>query len=163
MPIRPELRHFYRGPGYRQTRARIVKRAHNRCEQCGKPNRRRVWVCGTGGGQYWTLVKGALVQRWHYCFAGCAGKDSACGNFRLDAKGWKQARRIRVVCTMAHLNHTPGDDRDENLKFLCQWCHLNYDRLHHKETRTQRKDAARPLLKEALEWGREFEALGRSE
>jgi hypothetical protein len=53
--------------------------------------------------------------------------------------------RVRVICTVAHLNHVSGDDRDENLKFLCQWCHLNYDKLHHRETRTRRKDAARPI------------------
>jgi len=42
----------------------------------------------------------------------------------------------------------PGDDRDENLKAYCQWCHLNYDREHHRATRAARKDAARPLLAE---------------
>jgi 5-methylcytosine-specific restriction endonuclease McrA len=58
-------------------------------------------------------------------------------------------RTVSIVLTVAHLNHTPGDDREENLMALCQWCHLNYDRLHHKETRSDRKDARRPLLMEA--------------
>jgi 5-methylcytosine-specific restriction endonuclease McrA len=35
-----------------------------------------------------------------------------------------------VVCTTAHLNHTPEDCRDENLKFLCQKCHNGYDAKH---------------------------------
>jgi hypothetical protein len=55
-------------------------------------------------------------------------------------------RRIRIVLTIAHMNHTPGDDRDENLKALCQWCHLNYDQAHHRESRAARKDASRPLF-----------------
>jgi hypothetical protein len=55
-------------------------------------------------------------------------------------------RTIRCVLTVAHLNHTSGDDRDENLKALCQWCHLHYDLQHHHETRAARKDAARPLI-----------------
>ena len=59
---------------------------------------------------------------------------------------WPAARRIRLVLTIAHLNHISGDDRDENLKALCQWCHLNYDKAHHAETRAIRKDAARPIL-----------------
>ena len=58
-------------------------------------------------------------------------------------------RGIRVVLTVAHLNHTPGDDRDENLKALCQWCHLHHDAGHHKETRATRKDATRGLLASA--------------
>lgn len=38
MPIRPELRHLYRGPGWQAVRARILARAGNQCERCGKPN-----------------------------------------------------------------------------------------------------------------------------
>lgn len=43
--------------------------------------------------------------------------------------------RARVVLTVAHLNHTPEDCRPENLRAMCQSCHLNYDRGHHAETR----------------------------
>jgi hypothetical protein len=139
MPIRSDLRHFYRGPAWKATRDRIMKRAKNRCEQCGKPNHRRVWVYRSAGyGQYWTLVKGD-GQRWTYCISGVSG------SFKLFGAQWKEARRIRVVCTVAHLNHVAGDDRDENLRFWCQWCHLNWDKLHHRETRARRKDAARPI------------------
>lgn len=34
----------------------------------------------------------------------------------------------KVILTVAHLNHTPEDCRDENLAALCQRCHLTYDR-----------------------------------
>lgn len=33
----------------------------------------------------------------------------------------------KVVLTVAHLNHTPEDCRDENLKDACQKCHNGYD------------------------------------
>ena len=59
---------------------------------------------------------------------------------------WANAHLVRIVLTIAHLNHTAGDDRDENLKALCQWCHLNHDKEHHRTSRATRKDAARPLL-----------------
>lgn len=36
-------------------------------------------------------------------------------------------RFVRIVLTVAHLNHTPEDCRDENLKALCQKCHNSYD------------------------------------
>ena len=42
-----------------------------------------------------------------------------------------------VILTVAHLNHTPEDNRDENLRAMCQGCHLNYDKEHHAETRRQ--------------------------
>jgi len=37
-----------------------------------------------------------------------------------------------VVLTVAHLNHKPDDCRDENLKAMCNRCHLRYDVPHHK-------------------------------
>lgn len=145
MPIRPELRHLYRGPKWEAVRARILARAGNRCEQCGKRNHRRVWVFNPGQGavaQCWSSVKGD-GQRWRAC-----GLGGTITRFKLRGQEWEQARRIRVILTLAHLNHVPGDDRDENLKALCQWCHLHYDQLHHKATRSIRKDAGRPLLQE---------------
>lgn len=45
MPIRPELRHHYEGPEWKETRARILDRASRGqgntpcCEQCGVPDR----------------------------------------------------------------------------------------------------------------------------
>jgi len=48
----------------------------------------------------------------------------------------------RVVLTVAHLNHTPEDCRDENLKAMCQGCHLHYDREHHAQTARQTKTKA---------------------
>ena len=38
----------------------------------------------------------------------------------------------KIVLTVAHLNHNPSDNRLENLKAMCQRCHLRYDTEHHK-------------------------------
>jgi hypothetical protein len=38
----------------------------------------------------------------------------------------------KVILTVAHLNHQPEDCRDENLKAMCQRCHLRYDTPHHQ-------------------------------
>ena len=55
----------------------------------------------------------------------------------------------KVVLTVAHLNHMPMDCRPENLKAMCQRCHLRYDVEHHqrnaRETRRNRK-AARDMF-----------------
>lgn len=37
----------------------------------------------------------------------------------------------RVVLTVAHLDHNPQNCADDNLKALCQRCHLTYDADHH--------------------------------
>lgn len=42
---------------------------------------------------------------------------------------------IRIVCTVAHLDHTPENCEDDNLAFLCQKCHNRYDARHRAQTR----------------------------
>lgn len=143
MPIRPDLRPFYRGPAWQNTRLRIFTRASHRCEQCGKPNEQQVYTVTAKYENtpmmFWRKVTGSGT--WFNCYGGELSEHPA--------RSWGVPRLVRVVLTIAHLNHVAGDDRDENLKALCQWCHLNYDKLHHAETRSTRKDAARPLLLEA--------------
>ena len=51
------------------------------------------------------------------------------------------------MLTVAHLDHTPENCSDpDNLKALCQKCHLNYDRHIHRrnsaETRRKRMATA---------------------
>ena len=48
----------------------------------------------------------------------------------------------KVVCTTAHLNHNPRDNRLSNLAFLCQRCHLAIDRYIHIRNRQQHVLAA---------------------
>lgn len=150
MPIRPQFRKFYGRTWREQTRPRILARAKGKCEQCGKPDRTKVWVYSAGSsGQYWhpvPLPMEPAQQRWTYCLFGGQG------NFGMDARQVSRAQRERrlrkVLCvlTVAHLNHVAGDDRDDNLKALCQWCHLHHDLGQHHETRATRKDSRRPLL-----------------
>jgi hypothetical protein len=74
----------------------------------------------------------------------CAGGEVRAGFMR------EPCRWVHIVLSVAHLNQTPGDDRDENLKALCQWCHLRNDRMTHLRnahiTRARKKDQTRPLL-----------------
>ena len=49
----------------------------------------------------------------------------------------------KIVLTVAHLDHTPENCTDDNLKAMCQRCHLRYDmelhQQHSYETRRQGK------------------------
>lgn len=147
MPIRPELRKFYGRDWRTVTRPRILARAGNRCEQCGVPNHTRVaramrwWMIPPEG--WWTapweLPNGFPGVVWHNSRSTIHKGD----NFPREI-----CRRVYVVICVCHLNHTSGDDRDENLRALCQYCHLTKDQGQHHLTRAARKDAARPLLLE---------------
>ena len=145
MPIKPELRQFYGKAWKTVTRPRILARAANRCEQCQVPNHTRA-------------LRAAGWWAYECCAPFTYGRDPDGETTELlwnppngapAAKhGFPQiiCRYVCIVLTVAHLNHVAGDDRDENLKALCQWCHLNYDKQHHHETRATRKDRSRPLL-----------------
>lgn len=39
-----------------------------------------------------------------------------------------------VILTVAHLDNTPENCADENLRAMCQGCHLHLDRDHHAQT-----------------------------
>lgn len=45
------------------------------------------------------------------------------------AVGGQKVKQVRVVLTVAHLDHdeTNADVADDRLAALCQYCHLNYD------------------------------------
>jgi len=36
-----------------------------------------------------------------------------------------------VILTVAHLDHMPENSADDNLRAICQRCHLTYDAAHH--------------------------------
>lgn len=38
----------------------------------------------------------------------------------------------KVILTVAHLDHQPENCGDDNLKAMCQRCHLKYDAHHHR-------------------------------
>jgi hypothetical protein len=65
----------------------------------------------------------------------------------------------RVVLTVAHLDHTPEHCANDNLKAMCQRCHLRYDREHHSRnsaaTRKVKSDVAR-ASESAPCWAREL-------
>ncbi len=141
MPIRPDLLQFYRGPAWRAVRQRILDRAKDCCEACKVPNKLGI----------------ARIDKypgWWFTLDGEAHDHTGALRFIFRGSEFDSPDRLVVIrLTIAHLNRTPGDDREDNLKALCQWCHLNYDRsanqVQAKETRLNNKDAARPILQEA--------------
>lgn len=126
MPIKPENRALYPS-NWREIRASILERAGNLCEVCGVEN--HAWGHRDEEGRF--------IPRPP----------------RGDMHG-KRPKQIRIVLTISHLNHDPTDNRPENLKAMCQRCHLRHDAEHHARnaamTRRARKQASgQPALLEA--------------
>jgi len=138
MPIRAEVRHLYGKAWREETRPRILARAGGKCEQCKVPDRAFIFRHDRLPG-WWVTYDGELWNDHGYFMGYVRGSEMGMPD-----------RGVKIVLTIAHLNQTPGDDRDENLKALCQYCHLAHDRevnrAQSRETRLDRKDGARPLI-----------------
>jgi hypothetical protein len=120
----------YHKDWFSDIRPRILKRAGNRCEFCGVPNHELIYrgywngreVYQTSDGNIYDAGTSELLTNDIYAdIEPLNGKDKA----------------IKVVLTVAHLNHDVKDNRDENLRALCQRCHLRYDAKHHAYTRNR--------------------------
>jgi hypothetical protein len=160
MPIAPELRQFY-GPTWRkEVRPRILARAQDACECCGKPNHKTVRTLpgGLWFDEYrwdkWRSPGSELIDLRPPSERGVFTEGPNLTTCNADTLSilfeTGGLRYITVVLTVAHVNQISGDDRDENLAALCQWCHLSHDRMQHarnaRMTRCTRKDSSRPLL-----------------
>lgn len=120
MPIKPENKNRY-PKDWKKIRERILDRAGHCCEGCNAKNRALI-ERGTGkdGGTY-KNEDGKVF---------CDETGKYLGMARISEYHAKSV--VKVVLTIAHLDHTPENCSDDNLKALCQRCHLRYDAEHHK-------------------------------
>lgn len=101
MPIRPENKARY-PKAWKVIRARIMNRAENSagwpcCEHCGVANYARGYRLSDG-------------------------EFDDTGGLELH-----EGKLIKIILTVAHLDHTPENCSDENLRALCQKCHNRHD------------------------------------
>ena len=159
MPIRADLRHLYRGKDWQAVRERIRARAGDQCERCGKPNGVPVETIvgkmlaepgvvpymspGVVPYMFWRPANAKRKLSWH-SWDGKISTHPAPAPEHLYVRTGR--RFIMAKCGAAHLNHLAGDDREQNLSWLCDWCHFHHDLEQHRETRATRKDAGRPIL-----------------
>jgi hypothetical protein len=116
MPIKQENKARY-PKNWPEISRRIRHLAGNKCQFCGLGNG---WIgCRDDSGEFFLIAKAGRPQ-----------------DFAGHATGYKV---FKVVLTVAHLDHTPENCSDDNLKALCQRCHLNYDKKHHAETAYETK------------------------
>lgn len=119
MPIRPENRDRY-PKDWAAISARIrFERAGNRCEECGVPNHE---LGGRTPDGQWHRARptgeSALGLQWPE-----PGSEWWCDGVH----GVVRLRIVRIVLTVAHLDHVPENCADDNLRAWCQRCHNRYD------------------------------------
>jgi hypothetical protein len=176
MPVLKQYRKFYGVRWQREVRPPILERAGYCCERCGKPDRVEVFTLPggvwfdellhvhgeVGSALCWRMPGSAALtldpadplrnvtppDRRGAFLVGAPHMDLAYEVAYIDRQTGPliEPKRITVILTVGHLNHTPGDDRPENLAAWCQFCHLIFDAEHHHRTRGARKDGSRPLL-----------------
>ena len=73
----------------------------------------------------WKQIRAAILQRANNCCEFC------------NIENYKIRNNSKIVLTIAHLDHTPENNDFDNLKALCQKCHLAYDANHHAQSRKQ--------------------------
>lgn len=112
-----------------EIRPRILERAKHRCEFCNVPN-------------YKMIIRG----NWNgvYCYQDEDGNiynESNSEHIGSDYLGEVHPtnRLIKVVLTIAHLDHDITNNEDSNLKALCQKCHNNLDIGFRKNNRKKNK------------------------
>lgn len=104
VPIRPENRDRY-PPSWREISYRIrFNRAQGQCECRGECGVAHDWADDDDDGR---------CGRWH--------------GEQIERGYYDNRRVITVVLTVAHLDHTPENCADDNLRAMCQACHNRYD------------------------------------
>ena len=116
-----------------EIRPRILQRANHCCEFCGVKNyavgfredNGNLFIPAYGNEYQDAAGQGKLSYK--------EAKDVAEFNNENNTEG----KYIVVVLTIAHLDHDINNNLDDNLKALCQRCHLNYDLENHKHNSNQ--------------------------
>lgn len=104
-----------------EIRPSILNRANNCCEFCGVKN----YDFGFRDKEGKFYNDNFIIQQLELY-----------GNDMFDDK-LLDSKRIKIILTIAHLDHDIKNNDLSNLKALCQKCHLNYDKDHHKKNSRQ--------------------------
>lgn len=123
MPI--DYREYH--PDWKAISLRIrTQRAQNKCEWCGREN-----------GLYYITKPNGQEDAW----SGTDDKDYAI----ISREAGDHV--VKVVLTVAHVDHDKMNNDDGNLAALCQRCHLNHDRKQHAENRRNGRNWKRDQTK----------------
>lgn len=116
MPIRPDQKARY-PKEWPQISASIRERAQHKCEECGVPNYE---LGGRAPDGTWHKARptgdNGLKLTWPE-----PGEYGLCEGYPVEL------RIVKIVLTVAHLDHQPENCEPDNLRCWCQRCHNRYD------------------------------------
>jgi len=102
MPVNPKYAHLYKTAEWERIRAEVKREAGWKCKECGVKN-------------------GTLRKR-----------KTPGLPVKLGGHVWiNNELHYYVVITVAHLDWNPENMEKDNLRAMCQECHLAYDRPEH--------------------------------
>lgn len=138
MPIKPANRARYPAD-WPAIRAAILERAGRRCEHSDAPGHRCAARHRALGywrdGELWRLPVGCehLQRRiWRFEPLPQVLRESGVDKPMTLQAADGPLKIIRVILTIAHLDHQPENCDPENLRALCQRHHLAHDHDHHR-------------------------------
>jgi 5-methylcytosine-specific restriction endonuclease McrA len=99
-------------PDWKQIRDRILARAGNKCEQCGVPNLEHGSRDSTG--KWWSSA-----EQYQYA-------EANDGDLPADLS-YEASPLIKIVLTIAHVDHDTTNNDESNLRAWCQRCHNRHD------------------------------------
>jgi len=110
-----------------QIRPDILARDENRCAFCQVPNGIAVFRGWYNSQEVYQNIEGQIF-------------DADTGNYIADGvvefvtplHGDPNQRAIKIVLTIAHIDHDVSNNDYGNLKALCQRCHNRHDKEHRK-------------------------------
>lgn len=105
----------------------ILHRAEDKCEFCKVPNHKWILRGEWGGVEAYQDEDGNIFRAIDSVQIG----DDYVGE--VDQTG--NTNPIRIVLTIAHLDHDITNNNYTNLRALCQQCHNRYDMPHRKKSR----------------------------
>jgi len=98
---------------FSEIRPRILERDRNRCVECHVPNHALIYR------PYKNSSAWLLAPEGH----------------EADAMALDGVKFVKIVLTVAHLDHDHNNSADNNLAALCQRCHLKHDIHQHVNNR----------------------------
>jgi 5-methylcytosine-specific restriction endonuclease McrA len=141
MPIKPENRHYYSGPAWQAIRERILERERHRCKFCQVINHAQIYRV-TGYYVYdcyriaEVIISNDSMSAKEHFFSEVDGRRKI---IRITREVMLAARLVKIVLTIAHLDHNPANNDPANLAALCQMCHNRWDAKFRAENRKQNK------------------------
>lgn len=100
----------------------------------------------------WKMIRAQIMKRSGgqcECHGECGKHNETTGQRRCKERDQQPAlfARGRIILTIAHLDHTPENCDPENLKAMCQACHLRYDKDEHAKNAAATRESKSPQLK----------------